>query len=85
MQLWTLAYHNRTGTGAHIFTDEAKAYQSLVNMTVDPTDSQSLLTARKMLLLGQFDELCLWLQHDHFGTADDYRIQTHHFNIEEPE
>jgi hypothetical protein len=87
MQLWTLAYHNRNGTGAHIFTNEMAAYQALVNMTVDPTDLQAMLTARKMLLLRQFDDLCRWLQHDHFGTVDDYRIQTHHLNIarEEPE
>lgn len=77
MQLWTLAYHNRTGTGAILFFDESKAYQALINIVVDPHDTKSLLTTRKMLLLRQFGELCQWLQIHHFGADDDYSIQLH--------
>jgi hypothetical protein len=81
MTIWTLAYHNRTGTGAIVFTIENDAYLALIQTTVDPTDTRSLLIARKMMLLRQFEELCLWLQEHHFGTLDDYRIQSHEIEV----
>lgn len=81
MQLWTLAYHNRTGTGAILFSEESKAYQALADIVIQPTDTKSLLAARKMLLLRQFDDLCRWLQVNHFGVYDDYRIQPHELTL----
>lgn len=81
MQVWTLAYHNRTGTGAYIFAEEVDAYSALINLVVNPNDSDSLMVAKKMLLLRQWNELCAYLQTNHFGQFDDYRIQAHELTL----
>lgn len=81
MQVWTLAYHNRTGTGTVIFLTESEAYQALIAMVVDPANSQALLTAKKMLFRRQLAELCTYLQQNHFGELDDYRIQAHNLSF----
>ena len=81
MQVFTLAYHNRTGTGAAIFLSEGEAYRALINMIVNPSDSQALLTAKRMLFLRKFDDLCIYLQKNHFGELDDYRVQAHNLSF----
>lgn len=81
MQVWTLAYHNRTGTGTVIFLTETEAYQALITMVVNPEDAQALTTARKFLFMQQIKELCLYLQTNHFGELDDYRIQAHNLSF----
>lgn len=81
MQVWTLAYHNRTGTGAAIFVTETDAYQALITMVVNPEDAQSLVTAKKLLFLRELEELCRYLQENHFGELDDYCIQAHNLTF----
>lgn len=81
MKVWTLAYHNRTGTGAYLFAEDVDAYSALINLVVNPSDSESLTTAKKMLLLRQFEELCAYLQKYHFGELDDYSVQSHELTL----